>query len=628
MGIYTDLPLQPTEKTIRLIKLRPAGDRSAPLAAELVVASLDTNPQYAALSYCWGSTTLSCRIDCNDYVLDITKNLGLALSSIRSTSRLSLWVDQICINQADSVERSAQVACMKQIYSQATETFVYLGEPDLDTEETACKVLETFYNPVLKDLLIYDDYKLLRLRACLSATKLAVQHPSLAKRAFDKDVRRAIFWLTTRPYFTRKWVVQELLKSPSLSCLVGSHRIVWNALIQAAWWTFNNSCDDNEEWAHYPDMDWLFSMKLCDGSHERSPLLTLMYFSRFFHATDPRDHIYALLGIASDSDDFPEPDYRKTLEQVYKETASCFVQQGNGFLMLHLAGIRPIDNRMPSWVVDWRDLDRFYCSKYFASFCSGGADGYIKLGTDAATIRVLAKVVDRVGAAGQPFRGEMNHSDRLTQYIEDCTCEFEKFYEKGTGKLNIQRDLASMISFDMKYDNQFKELWVFDQDHHSDIRHADLSIYYTQKQQALIYARYLSIKLDRWLSRTGDRIGVSDLSRLCRSIKPVETPRILAEDGVINGFKNCSWDETVRRLNFFLPTTRPIMTHNRRLGFAPVLTQKDDVVCVIAGAKAPFILRPSGDGAYKIVGEAYVRDIMFGETLTDDRYPLEEILIR
>ena len=156
----------------------------------------------------------------------------------------------------------------------------------------------------------------------------------------------------------------------------------------------------------------------------------------------------------------------------------------------------------------------------------------------------------------------------------------------------------------------------------------DLTLDGTPKQIALIYSRFLLNKVDKWISCRGQRFGVSHLSTLCQKIRPVETPRILAEDGVINGFKKTPLDGALRRLNFFRPTTRPIMTHNRRLGLAPALTEVEDVVCVILGAKAPFILRPSADGTYKIVGEAYVRDIMFGETLTDDQYPLDDILIR
>jgi ankyrin repeat protein len=51
-------------------------------------------------------------------------------------------------------------------------------------------------------------------------------------------------------------------------------------------------------------------------------------------ATDPRDTIYALLGISSDmcDSDFLRPDYTRTLQQVIRDTTSfllCYNNQGN-----------------------------------------------------------------------------------------------------------------------------------------------------------------------------------------------------------------------------------------------------------------------------------------------------------
>jgi Heterokaryon incompatibility protein (HET) len=631
MGLYDELPLEPAEPIIRLMNLRPAGDRSAPLAVDLYVASLDTNPQYVALSYCWGSSTLTRPIDCNNYVLDITENLGLALSSIRSLSRLPLWVDRICINQGNTRERSSQVSYMQRIYSQATKTFVYLGEPESAATETACKVLETLYTPVLRRVPFDDNdlrSKILHLRARVVAMKLALRNPRLAKRAYDKDVRRAIFELAARPYFTRKWIIQELLKSRSPLCVVGSHCIEWNPLVLGAMLEFNSSCDKIADLRHYPDLDWLFTTNLYFGIEGPSPLLGLMYFSRSFKTTDHRDHIFALLGVASDPEDFLEPNYEKTIEQVYHETSSCLIRQGNGFLMLHLAGIRPTDNMMPSWVVDWRDFDSFYCAKHFASFRSGGGDGIMKLGSDAVTLHVRAKLVDHVGAIGQPFKAEMSLWDRLMYYIQDCTSAFEEFYENSGGKLAIQQDLASLISFDMRYDDQDRVWFKFNEDCQNDARLADWTLDGTVRQMTLIRAFFLLNKFNKWLPRTGQRDGSSGLSRSRRKIKPVKTSMELVEDEVFSGFRNTPLHENLLRFNFFRPTTRPIITKNRRLGLAPALTEVGDVVSVISGANAPFILRPSQDGTYKIVGEVYLQGIMFGETLTDDRYPLEDILIR
>ena len=632
MGIYDDLPLPSTEQTIRLLRLKPAEKRSVPIIAELFVVSLHTNPEYAAVSYCWGSPTSTCRITCNGFSLAVSENLGLALSSIRSLSSFPLWVDQICINQDDLRERSTQVAFMKKIYSQAIETFVYLGEPDSDITNEACEVIKEISIPILhmSDYKSDESHLTTLLRARVATVKLAVQHPLLTKRAYDKDVRSALSRLIDSPYFSRKWVIQEVVASRLTFCLVGIHCFKWDPFITAIL-KQRDITDLHMEANITVKLWWLRHLVTEFGEKRRTPLLTLLYYSRYFQAMDPRDYVFALLGVASDSDDFPKPNYETAVEQVYHKISSCFIQQGKGFLMLHLVGMRPTSNGLPSWVVDWRSLDTFYPGKHYASFCAGGRDGQMEVTPDALKIRAYGKIVDRIVAVGDPFKAEQNLWDRLAQYIDNCSDTFAEFYEDNTGHQAIQRDLASLISFDMRFDDRHpnRKIFTFNEDNCDLVRCWDLVALDDASlcQFCLMQGRYFLKNLQVGLSKTAQRIGVYSLSRLYQWIQPVESPRVLAELEVIKGVHNTNAEENFLRFNFFKPTTRPVMTQNCRLGLAPALTQKDDVVCVLFGANAPFILRSSKDGTYKIVGEAYVRDIMFGEILKDDRYPAHEILI-
>lgn len=146
-------------------------------------------------------------------------------------------------------------------------------------------------------------------------------------------------------------------------------------------------------------------------------------------------------------------------------------------------------------------------------------------------------------------------------------------------------------------------------------------------QEALMFCRFFPGILEGWLCSTGNRIGVGSLSRLCQKLTRIERTKHLAEEAIANGIVGDSAARNFFRYNSFNPTTRPILTQNRHLGFAPALTQNMDIVCVLVGARTSFILRPSENGTYKIVGKACVRNIMFGETLNDERYPVQEILI-
>ncbi|GAB1311921.1 hypothetical protein MFIFM68171_02131 [Madurella fahalii] len=140
---YSPLPAG----AIRLLHLMPhGGNRGAPIQCRLVDYSLegpnedDTQHHlYEALSYVWG---LGNQHACNHYnrhyisieehcSFPVTTNLHAALQRLRSRQLVRVvWVDAICINQADDREKGEQVRRMAEIYSNANRVIVWLGEAD------------------------------------------------------------------------------------------------------------------------------------------------------------------------------------------------------------------------------------------------------------------------------------------------------------------------------------------------------------------------------------------------------------------------------------------------------------------------------------------------------------------
>jgi hypothetical protein len=71
------------------------------LHGSIVEASLDNVPEYFALSYTWGSSSLDDEIRIDGRVLRITRNCADALRRmLKGKLKRMLWVDSICINQA------------------------------------------------------------------------------------------------------------------------------------------------------------------------------------------------------------------------------------------------------------------------------------------------------------------------------------------------------------------------------------------------------------------------------------------------------------------------------------------------------------------------------------------------
>jgi heterokaryon incompatibility protein (HET) len=149
---------------IRILKLEP-GQKDAEHVGELQHANLKKPPGYDAMSYTWADefeNNQPCRLlyvrsDTNSpstiRILAITNNCDAALR--RFTDRKVpqyLWVDSICIDQTNLLERSEQVELMDKIYRSARQVLIFLSDPAdhiLDDFEPLCNAIS---NRVFKNL--------------------------------------------------------------------------------------------------------------------------------------------------------------------------------------------------------------------------------------------------------------------------------------------------------------------------------------------------------------------------------------------------------------------------------------------------------------------------------------------
>lgn len=127
-------------------------DTNMPLRGSLVEASIDAPREYYALSYTWGDPALCDSIVIDGRRLRITASCAGALRRmLRGKAHRYIWVDSICINQANTTEaleeRGRQVAMMGDIYRKAVQVNVHLGEgdPASDVAIVALNKLATFY---------------------------------------------------------------------------------------------------------------------------------------------------------------------------------------------------------------------------------------------------------------------------------------------------------------------------------------------------------------------------------------------------------------------------------------------------------------------------------------------------
>jgi hypothetical protein len=122
-----------------LLRLLPHKDKTANIQCELLEYSLQNScgtHLYEALSYVWGNPDEKLPIFIHEHSFDVTINLRAALSRLRNHSfERILWVDAICINQANQDEKEHQIQFMSKIYGQANRVIVWLGEAEDDSDQ-------------------------------------------------------------------------------------------------------------------------------------------------------------------------------------------------------------------------------------------------------------------------------------------------------------------------------------------------------------------------------------------------------------------------------------------------------------------------------------------------------------
>lgn len=163
---YEYKKLREPSKQIRLLTLLPSRNYDAPVHTRLssvelvpVHESRDKRfratlqlPSYFAISYVWGPPSQpEARIFVDGVSFKVSKNLEDALRRFRaySSTPFRYWIDFICINQRDNVEKSQQIPLMPRIYAQAALVMIWLGNPTQDSERVTEFISRLTQSPLM-----------------------------------------------------------------------------------------------------------------------------------------------------------------------------------------------------------------------------------------------------------------------------------------------------------------------------------------------------------------------------------------------------------------------------------------------------------------------------------------------
>jgi hypothetical protein len=237
-------------------------------------------PEYVAISYTWGDVEPTLPLAVNGQVMRVRLHCWHALWQLRYHGfTRNLWIDSICINQEDYVEKSAQVSMMGQIYKYATSVAACIG----------------------------SGHTLRRL-----STTPDIDVPEFTSEALDE--------LEHTPYFSRLWIKQEIILGKDITLYCGTERLNWRQLEQVIGIILNRSQGPNTrefkigEKSHQnlgfqqPRIATLYQHRKSQSSAEprikMESLAILQLLSQYgeSNCVDPRDKIYALLSLLPKDD--------------------------------------------------------------------------------------------------------------------------------------------------------------------------------------------------------------------------------------------------------------------------------------------------------------------------------------
>lgn len=196
--LYKNVPLSHAD-AIRLLTIHP-GQRQDILRCSLYATRLNLRAQaeYSALSYMWGSRDKAQFVIVDDEILTIHLNLLQFLLRLRHPyGDIVVWADAICINQNDPAEKGQQVQLMSRIYSQASRTMIWLGEsmPDLS------RLVSNYYD---------------------------AEHIDISDMMSSGAAEKALVDLIEHEYWTRAWILQEVVLAKEVVTYTGRQDIAWH----------------------------------------------------------------------------------------------------------------------------------------------------------------------------------------------------------------------------------------------------------------------------------------------------------------------------------------------------------------------------------------------------------------
>lgn len=332
-------PLDSTTHSIRLLHIH-SGNDDDPIRLSIRHAELGEG--HTCLSYAWGTEHSQKQIFVNDQLMMVRQNLWNFLRTARRYRyKHPIWIDAICINQQDIEEKNHQVRFMSSIYNDAVLVVVWLGLSDVQ-----CNTLLGLQCLLLGGRLLrkLDDHRLTSAwgALCRDHDWLDKEEDERAQflrvdfhdpETYDGYPREFSTWvgqlvrsnalkkMATADYWTRAWIIQEILLADNVVMISPVHLINLQSLLpfieQHIFRYHEHRYRD-----YFSTLPLMKSRTPSEPEHRGSmPFEDILNISRSRQCGDVRDRIYSVLSLTSGGDQF-KVDYGSSKEQVLWETVN------------------------------------------------------------------------------------------------------------------------------------------------------------------------------------------------------------------------------------------------------------------------------------------------------------------
>jgi hypothetical protein len=483
---------------------------------------------------------------------------------------------------------------MAEIYSCASRTLIWLDEetPDVSQSFETIKLARGLLPPTTGGNIIETDFDRQNFEA-LQWRKDEAGEMNLWRVDWQSVVN-----LLVRPWFRRKWIIQEVVKSRDRLMFCGVQQLPWDILGDLILWlTVHNLTTFSYLVLSEPLANMgMNNIVAISWPTTMFTLPQLLSLSMSFFCSDDRDNIIALLSLArdvSEEDIAHLADYSLSPIKLFSRYAQWLLSKHHSIEFLD-SGFDPIARQtivIPSWLPyfgPWHDsiqrkLPPFEFNFLFDAAQRKAARAYFQ--RDSGKMKIWGKALDTIDNLSSTYmEGPVNQVDSIARA--------RSAFERVSAWFLECESIAAQGCTPVKPE-KIEEFWrTLCMDRETDQTRASSGF-------GAIVLEFLQVVHGGWEELTKDDV-LEERSALFSRVKNVTN--------ALYGRRFCS-------------------SSGGHFGVVDAKAQVGDRFCVFYGGRMPYIIRPAGGGEYTFVGIGYLHGFMDGEAVEREDLHEEEFTL-